>query len=280
MKLLRVGPAGSERPAAYDDSRVLRDISALVGDIDGAWLEAGGIERLRAADLAALPRLDDALRIGCPVANVGKYLCVGLNYHDHAVETGQATPKEPILFQKATSAIQGPNDDIVIPRGGEKTDWEVELAVVVGPRARYVEQDRAMEHIAGFCISNDVSERAFQLERGGQWTKGKGCDTFGPLGPWLVTPDELADPGQLAMWLDVNGQRMQSGSTRTMIFNVSFLLHYISQFMTLNAGDVISTGTPPGVGMAQSPPRFLKAGDVVTLGIEGLGQQRQEVRAS
>jgi 2-keto-4-pentenoate hydratase/2-oxohepta-3-ene-1,7-dioic acid hydratase in catechol pathway len=279
MKLLRVGAPGLERPGARDSNGVVRDISSHVRDIDGSWLESGGIERLRAVDLTALPRIEAATRVGCPVAGVGKYICVGLNYRDHAAETGQAVPREPILFMKSTTAIQGPNDDVVIPRGSEKTDWEVELALVIGRRARYVALENALEHVAGFCVANDLSERAYQLERGGQWVKGKSCDTFGPLGPWLVTVDEMPDPPHVRMWLDVNGQRVQAGSTRTMIFDVRFLIHYISQFMTLEAGDVISTGTPPGVGMGLSPPRFLKAGDVITLGIDGLGEQRQEVKA-
>jgi 2,4-didehydro-3-deoxy-L-rhamnonate hydrolase len=280
MKLLSVGERDRERPAILDERGELRDLSGLVRDIDPAWLAEGGIDRLRSVDLQNLPRIDTPVRIGCPVRAIGKYVCVGLNYRDHAAETGQPIPLEPILFMKATTAIAGPNDDILIPPGSEKTDWEVELAIVIGARARRVPLAHASRHIAGFCVANDVSERAYQLERGGQWDKGKGCDTFGPLGPWLVTADEVREPQKLAMWLDVNGQRYQNSSTGMMIFDVAFLVHYISQFMTLEPGDVISTGTPPGVGMGLKPPRFLRDGDVVTLGIEGLGEQRQRVRDS
>lgn len=279
MKLMRIGPAGSERSAALERDGTARDLSSHVPRIDGPWLESGGLERLRGIDLAALPRIEPGARVGCPVAGVGKFICVGLNYRDHAAETGHPVPAEPILFMKATTAIQGPNDPIVIPRGSEKTDWEVELVVVIGRRARYVPRERALDYVAGYCVGNDVSERAWQLERGGQWVKGKSCDTFGPVGPWLVTADELAQPLELDLWLEVNGKRLQDGSTRTMIFDVPYLIHYISQFMTLEAGDLISTGTPPGVGMGLKPPRFLRAGDVVALGISGLGGQRQEVRS-
>jgi 2,4-didehydro-3-deoxy-L-rhamnonate hydrolase len=278
MKLLRVGGPGKERPALLDRDGGLRDLSAHVTEIDSAWLQAGGIERLRGVDPATLPRIEGTPRVGCPVADIGKYICVGLNYSDHAAEANLPVPKEPILFMKATTAIQGPNDDLVLPRGSVKTDWEVELAVIIGRRARYVSAEDALQYVAGYCVSNDVSEREFQLERGGQWVKGKSCDTFGPLGPWLVTLDEMPNPLHLRMWLDVNGQRVQDGSTRNMIFDVAFLVHYISQFMTLEAGDVISTGTPAGVGLGLKPPRFLKAGDTVALGIEGLGEQRQRVR--
>lgn len=279
MKLMRVGPAGRERPAALDRDGIVRDLTGQVPEIDGSWLESGGLERLRGVDLAALPRIAPGTRMGCPIARIGKFICVGLNYRDHAAETGQAVPTEPILFMKATTAIQGPDDPIVIPRGSDKTDWEVELVVVIGRRARYVRREKALEYVAGFCVGNDVSERAYQLERGGQWVKGKSCDTFGPVGPWLVTADELPQALELHLWLEVNGKRLQDGSTQTMIFDVPHLIHYISQFMTLEAGDLISTGTPPGVGMGLKPPRFLRAGDVVTLGISGLGEQRQEVRA-
>jgi 2,4-didehydro-3-deoxy-L-rhamnonate hydrolase len=279
MKLLRIGAPGHELPALLDDANVLRDLSRHIPQIDGAWLASDGIARLRGLNIETLPRVDSALRIGCPVARVGKFICVGLNYSDHAAEAALPVPSEPIIFMKATSAIQGPNDTVVIPPGSIKTDWEVELAVVIGRRAHRVRLDSALDYIAGYCIANDVSERAFQLEREGQWVKGKSCDTFGPLGPWLVTPDELPDPLHLQMWLDVNGERFQNGCTRTMIFDVPFLVHYISQFMTLEAGDVISTGTPPGVGMGRKPPRFLRAGDVMTVGIEGLGQQCQQVVA-
>jgi 2-keto-4-pentenoate hydratase/2-oxohepta-3-ene-1,7-dioic acid hydratase in catechol pathway len=280
MKLLRVGERGRERPAVLDGRGELRDLSSFARDIDPAWLAEGGINRLRAADIAALPSLGAATRIGCPVGGIGKYVCVGLNYRDHAAETGQPIPAEPILFMKATTAINGPNDDLLLPPGSEKTDWEVELAIVIGRRARRVPLASAMDHVAGYCVANDVSERAYQLERGGQWDKGKGCDTFGPLGPWLVTRDEVPEPQNLAMWLEVNGERRQNSSTRMMIFDVPFLVHYISQFMTLEAGDVISTGTPPGVGMGLKPPRFLRPGDLVRLGIERLGEQRQNVRDS
>lgn len=278
MKLLRVGERSRERPAILDSNGEARDASSLVRDLDGAWLAGGGIERLRGVDPQDLPRCDAHARIGCPVAGIGKFICVGLNYRDHAAETGQPIPTEPILFMKATSAIQGPNDALLIPPDSVKTDWEVELAVIIGKQARRVPLAQAAAHIAGFCVANDVSERAYQLERGGQWDKGKGCDSFGPLGPWLVTADEVPVPQGLSMWLDVNAERCQNSSTRMMIFDVAFLVHYISQFMTLEPGDVISTGTPPGVGMGLKPPRFLRAGDVVTLGIEGLGQQCQRVR--
>ena len=228
---------------------------------------------------ASLPLVEGAPRLGPPVAGTGKMICIGLNYADHAAESGMAVPPEPVIFMKATSAICGPDDPIVIPRGSEKTDWEVELAVIIGKTAKYVGEAEAMDHVAGFAIANDVSERAFQAERQGQWTKGKSCDNFGQIGPWLVTPDEVADPQALAMWLKVNGETRQNGSTATMVYKVPFLIHYLSQFMSLHPGDVISTGTPPGVGMGMKPPRYLKAGDVVELGIEGLGSQRQDVVA-
>jgi 2-keto-4-pentenoate hydratase/2-oxohepta-3-ene-1,7-dioic acid hydratase in catechol pathway len=278
MKLLRVGEQNLELPAILDGTGQLRDLSAQVRDFNPAWLAGGGIDKLRSIKLETLPVLNGSTRIGCPIGGIGKYVCVGLNYSDHAAESGLPIPAEPILFMKATSAIQGPNDDILIPPGSGKTDWEVELAIVIGQRARRVPLAQAANHIAGFCIANDVSERAYQLERGGQWDKGKGCDSFGPLGPWLVTADEVRTPQSLAMWLDVNGQRHQNSSTGMMIFDIPFLVHYISHFMTLEPGDVISTGTPPGVGMGLKPPRFLRAGDVVTLGIQGLGEQRQHVR--
>lgn len=280
MKLLRVGEPGRERPALLDAHGELRDLSGVVPDIDPAWLAEGGIDRLRDVKTDELPLIRDSRRIGCPVRGIGKYVCVGLNYRDHAAESGMPIPAEPILFMKATSAIIGPNDDVLLPPGSEKTDWEVELAIIVGRRARRVPLAGAMDHVAGYCVANDVSERAYQLERGGQWDKGKGCDSFGPLGPWLVTRDEVPEPHGLSMWLDVNGERRQNSSTRMMIFDVPFLVHYISQFMTLEAGDVISTGTPPGVGMGLKPPRFLRPGDVMTLGIEQLGEQRQSVCAS
>ncbi|TRL42697.1 fumarylacetoacetate hydrolase family protein [Rhizobium straminoryzae] len=275
MKLLRHGPAGAERPALLDADGKIRDLSGIVADIAGDTLSDEGLARLRAIDPASLPEVTPA-RIGACVARPGKFICVGLNYADHAKETGKAPPEEPILFMKATSAVVGPNDDIEIPRGSTKADWEVELGVVIGTRAKYVSEDKALEHVAGYCVVNDVSERAFQSERGGQWTKGKSHDTFGPIGPWLVTRDEVADPQNLALWLDVDGVRRQTGSTATMIFGVAHLVSYISQFMTLEPGDIIATGTPPGVGMGIRPePVFLKPGQVITLGIDGLGSQHQ-----
>ena len=279
MKLLRHGPAGAEKPGIRLDDGTIRDLSGLVPDIAGAVLSDEGLAAIRAADLSALPVMPADTRLGPCVGGTGKFICIGLNYADHAAESGMAVPPEPVIFMKATSAICGPYDPIIIPRGSEKTDWEVELAVIIGTRAKYVSEADALSHVAGFAITNDVSERAFQTERAGQWTKGKSCDNFGQIGPWLVTRDEVADPQNLPMWLKVNGQTMQDGSTRTMVYGVAHLVSYLSQFMTLHPGDVISTGTPPGVGMGQKPPRYLKAGDVVELGIEGLGQQRQTVIA-
>jgi len=281
MKLLRYGPSGNERPGALDAQGRIRDLSSVVPDIAGEAIGQAGIERLRGLDLASLPEVDGTPRLGPCVGRVGKFICVGLNYADHAAETGAAIPKEPILFMKATSAITGPNDPVIIPRGSEKTDWEVELGVVIGSEARYVSEADAMGHVAGYCLVNDVSERAFQTERGGQWTKGKSADSFGPIGPWLVTADEIADPQALAMWLSVDGVSRQDGSTRTMIFGVRTLVSYISQFMSLQPGDIISTGTPPGVGMGIKPePVFLRPGQTVRLGIEGLGEQTQVTRAA
>ncbi|WEX12053.1 fumarylacetoacetate hydrolase family protein [Chelativorans sp. AA-79] len=277
MKLLRVGPQGAERPALLDEDGILCDLSAIVPDIAGETLSAEALDRLRTLDAGRLPRLDDAVRIGPCVGDVGKFICIGLNYSDHAAETGAEPPSEPILFFKATTAICGPNDEVLIPRGSEKTDWEVELGVVIGKRASYVAREQAFEHVEGDCVVNDVSERAFQIERGGQWVKGKSADTFGPIGPWLVTRDEIEDPQNLDVWLEVDGKRYQEGSTRTMIFGVDYLVHYISQFMTLMLGDIISTGTPPGVGLGQKPPVFLRAGQEMALGISGLGTQRQKV---
>ncbi len=277
MKLLRYGPPGQEKPGLLDADGHLRDLSATVRDIGGQTLTPEGLQALRALDPASLPRVDGTPRLGPCVAGTGKFICIGLNYSDHAAETGAAVPSEPIVFMKATSAIVGPDDTVEIPRGSTRTDWEVELGVVIGKTAKYVSEADALSHVAGYCVVHDVSERAFQLERQGQWTKGKSCDTFGPTGPWLVTTDEIADPQNLSMWLEVNGQRKQDGSTRTMIFGVAQLVSYLSQFMSLQPGDIISTGTPPGVGMGQKPPVYLKAGDVVTLGIEGLGQQRQQI---
>jgi len=277
VKLLRFGEPGKERPGVLDDKGRIRDLSGLVADIAGPVLE--NLDLLTGVDVEKLPVVIGSPRIGPPVGGAGKFICIGLNYSDHASETGATVPPEPIIFMKATSAICGPNDPVIIPRGSEKTDWEVELAVVVGKRAKYVAQADAMKHVAGFCVTNDVSERAFQIERSGQWTKGKSCDNFGQIGPWLVTPDEVGDPQNLKMWLRVNGQTMQDGSTATMVYGVAYLVHYLSQFMTLHPGDIISTGTPPGVGMGMKPPRYLKPGDVIELGIERLGAQRQEVLA-
>ncbi len=275
MKLLRVGPLGREIPAAMDAAGKLRDLSGHVADISGSVLEAAGLAKLTQIDLKSLPEISGTPRIGACVAGVGKFICIGLNFADHARETGKEPPAEPVIFAKAVSSICGPNDDVEIPRGSEKTDWEVELGVVIGSRAKYVSEDGAMDHVAGYCLINDLSERAFQSERGGQWTKGKSHDTFGPIGPWLVTRDEIDDVQNLDMWLDVDGVRRQTGNTRTMIFGVAHLVSYLSQFMTLHPGDIISTGTPPGVGLGMKPPVYLKAGQVVTLGIEGLGTQRQ-----
>ncbi len=277
MKLLRVGEPGSEKPAMLDGEGTIRDLSGVVDDIAGPVLSDEGLSKLRELDASTLPEVGGAQRHGPCVGDIGKFICIGLNYSDHAAETGMPIPEEPILFFKATTAVCGPNDEVLIPRNSHKTDWEVELGVVIGKTARYVSEDDAMEHVAGYCVINDVSERAFQIERGGQWVKGKSADTFGPIGPWLVTRDEVADPQALAMWLEVDGKRFQDGSTETMIFGVRHLVHYISQFMTLEPGDVISTGTPPGVGMGQKPQIYLKEGQVMRLGIEGLGEQRQSV---
>jgi 2-keto-4-pentenoate hydratase/2-oxohepta-3-ene-1,7-dioic acid hydratase in catechol pathway len=281
MKLLRYGPRGAEKPGMLDKDGAIRDLSRVVDDIAGGVLTPEGLAKLKALDPRSLPMVDGPVRYGPCVARTGKFICVGLNYSDHAKETGAEPPREPILFMKATSAIVGPNDDVMIPRNSKKTDWEVELGVIIGREARYVSEQEAMDHVAGYCVINDVSEREFQAERGGQWTKGKSADTFGPIGPWLVTQDEVPDPQNLAMWLEVDGHRYQNGSTRTMIFGVRHLVHYISQFMSLQPGDVISTGTPPGVGLGIKPnPIFLKPGQVMRLGIEGLGEQRQQVVAT
>ena len=276
MKLLRIGEAGYERPAILDGEGKPRDLSSVVDDIAGETLLPETLAKLAALDPASLPELD-AGRIGPCVGQVGKFICIGLNYSDHAAETGAEAPKEPIIFMKATSAICGPNDEVKIPRGSVKTDWEVELGVVIGKGGVYIDEADALDHVAGYCVINDVSEREFQIERGGTWDKGKGCDTFGPIGPWLVTRDEVADPQKLKMWLDVDGKRFQDGSTETMIFGVAHLVSYVSRFMSLQPGDIISTGTPPGVGMGQKPPVYLKGGEVIELGIEGLGAQRQGV---
>lgn len=275
MKLARYGAPGAERPALVDNHGVLRDLSGVVSDIDGSLLASAEFDRLRSLDASTLPAAPVGSRIGPCIAGVGKFICVGLNYADHAKETGKEPPAEPILFMKATSAIIGPNDDVEIPKGSEKADWEVELGIVIGRRAKYVSETKALDHVAGYCLVNDVSERAFQSERGGQWTKGKSHDTFGPIGPWLVSRDEIADPQNLDLWLDVDGVRRQTGNTKTMIFGVGFLVHYISQFMTLEPGDIIATGTPPGVGLGHKPPVFLRAGQTMRLGITGLGEQQQ-----
>ncbi len=279
MKLLRHGPKGAERPGLLHADGTIRDLTGLVPDIGGAVISDTGLAMLRGIDAGTLPVVDPATRLGPCVAGPGKFVCIGLNYADHAAESGMAVPPEPVIFMKATSAICGPNDPIVIPRGSEKTDWEVELAVIIGKTTKYVPENEAMAHVAGYAVTNDVSERAFQAERAGQWTKGKSCDNFGPIGPWLVTRDEVADPQDLRMWLKVNGQVMQEGSTRTMVYGVRYLVSYLSQFMTLHPGDVISTGTPPGVGLGMKPPRYLKPGEVAELGIDGLGRQRQDVVA-
>jgi len=276
VKLFRFGAAGRERPGVIDAQGVARDISSLCDDLSGTALSRANLERVRAADVQSLPRVPPTERFGPCVGGTRNFIAVGLNYADHAAESGMPVPKEPVLFNKAPSCIVGPNDSIVIPRESRKTDWEVELAVVIGERASYVSESEAPTVIAGYCVCNDVSERNYQLEGTGQWTKGKGCPTFGPVGPWLVTPDEVGNPQALSMWLDVNGERMQTGSTATMIYGVHYLVSYISNFMELQPGDIITTGTPPGVGMGKKPePRYLSSGDVVRLGIEKLGEQQQ-----
>jgi 2-keto-4-pentenoate hydratase/2-oxohepta-3-ene-1,7-dioic acid hydratase in catechol pathway len=279
MKLLRYGEAGAEKPGLLDADGVIRDLSKHVADIGGKALDQASLKELAKLDPKSLPAVPGSPRIGACVSGVGKFICIGLNYSDHAAETGATVPSEPVVFMKATSAIVGPDDDVLIPRGSEKTDWEVELGVVIGRTAKYVSEADALDYVAGYCLTNDVSERAFQAERQGQWTKGKSCDTFGPIGPWLVTRDEVADPQNLKMWLTVNGKTMQNGSSSTMVYGVAHLVSYLSQFMSLHPGDIISTGTPPGVGLGMKPPRYLKDGDVVELGIEGLGTQKQTFRA-
>ena len=279
MKLLRYGERGKERPGILHADGSIRDLSGFIPDVGGASLLPDAIERLRLLDLNALPAVDGSPRLGPCVAGVGKFICVGLNYSDHAAESNMPVPAEPIIFMKATSAICGPNDDVVLPRGSLKSDWEVELGVVIGKPAKYVSELEAMTHVAGFCVVNDLSERAYQLEGTGQWVKGKSADTFGPIGPWLVTPDDVPDCQNLALWLEVDGQRHQNGTTSTMVFGVAFLVSYLSRFMSLQAGDIISTGTPPGVGLGKKPPIFLREGNVMRLGVEGLGVQQQRVVA-
>jgi ureidoglycolate lyase len=280
MKLLRVGAKGAEKPAILAADGSIRDLTSIVDDIAADVLTPEGLAKLAAVDVSNLPTLSADERVGPCVGRVGKFICIGLNYADHAEESGLPVPAEPIIFMKATSAIIGPNDDVIIPKNALKPDWEVELGIVIGKEARYVEVEDAMDHIAGYCLVNDVSERHFQIERGGTWDKGKGSDTFGPIGPWVVTKDEVADPQNLAMWLEVDGKRYQNGSTKTMIFDVKTIVSYVSQFMSLQPGDIISTGTPPGVGMGIKPePVWLKPGNAMHLGIEGLGEQRQNVKA-
>jgi len=274
MKFLRYGNVGEEKPALVDPEGGIRSLAKLCSDLEGSTLTE--LDKFAEIDWESLPLVTSAERIGACVAGVGKFICIGLNFADHAAESGMEIPTEPILFMKATSAICGPNDDVLIPRGSEKTDWEVELGVVIGKPAKHVSESSALDHVAGYCVINDVSERAYQIERQGQWTKGKSCDTFGPIGPYLVTPDEIPDPQALDMWLEVNGERVQDGSTSTMVYGVAHLVSYLSQFMTLHPGDIISTGTPPGVGMGLTPPRYLKEGDEIRLGIAGLGEQSQQ----
>lgn len=277
MKLLRHGALGLEKPGLLDSSGTIRDLSDHISDIDGSNLSDELLAKIASLDTATLPSVDARTRLGACVGSVGKFICIGLNYADHAAESGLSLPEEPVVFFKATSAITGPNDDVEIPRGSVKTDWEVELGVVIGKPTKYIKESEAMDHIAGFCLVNDLSERDFQLHRSGQWVKGKSADTFGPIGPWLVTRDEIADPQALTMYLDVNGHRYQNGSTATMHFGVAHIVAHLSQFMSLQPGDVISTGTPPGVGLGQTPETYLKAGDVMELGIDGLGTQKQNV---
>ncbi|MCP3037244.1 MULTISPECIES: fumarylacetoacetate hydrolase family protein [Xanthomonas] len=279
MKLVRIGAESHERPGLIDSEGRIRDLSGLIDDVAGEHLTNAGLDKLRALDVSALPVIEGEQRYGAAVGRIGKFICVGLNYADHAAESGMEVPKLPILFMKATTAVCGPNDTVIIPRGSVKSDWEVELGVVIGDVARDVSVEQALNHVAGYAVINDLSEREFQLEHGGQWVKGKSADTFGPIGPWLVTRDEIADPQNLSMWLEVNGHRYQNGSTRTMVFGVAELVSHISRYMTLMPGDVISTGTPPGVGLGQKPPVYLKPGDVMELEIEGLGRQRQPVVA-
>jgi 2-keto-4-pentenoate hydratase/2-oxohepta-3-ene-1,7-dioic acid hydratase in catechol pathway len=279
MKLLRYGSQGQEKPGILDGHGEIRDLSGIIPDLAGESLLPASIEKVRNTDIARLPKVAGRPRIGPCVGGVGKFICIGLNYSDHAAESGMAVPVEPVVFMKATSSICGPDDTVVIPRGSKKTDWEVELGVVIGEPAKYVEEADALSHVAGYCVINDLSERAFQLEGTGQWVKGKSADTFGPIGPWLVTPDEVPDPQNLEMWLEVDGHRYQNGSTKTMVFGVAHLISYLSRFMSLRSGDIISTGTPPGVGFGQKPPVYLRPGNRIQLGIRGLGQQNQDVAA-
>lgn len=277
MKLVRFGAVGQEKPGILDTNDVLRDVSAHINDYDSAFFSNDGLAKLKTIDISSLPVVADGVRIAEPVAEVGKMICVGLNYADHAAESGMDVPPEPVLFFKATSSIVGPNDNVELPPKSEKSDWEVELGVVIGKEAKYVSEADAMDYVAGFCVVNDLSEREYQIERAGQWCKGKGCDTFGPVGPFLATPDEVQDFNNLSIWLELNGKKMQNGNTNTMVYKVPFLVHYISQFMSLQPGDIISTGTPPGVGLGMQPPLYLKEGDVMRLGIDGLGVQEQTV---
>ena len=279
MKLLRYGPVGQEKPGILDNEGNVRDLSAHVDDIGGDVLTPDGLAKIAALNVAELNRVDSDPRIGTCVSDIGKFMCIGLNYSDHAAETNMPIPEEPILFAKFNSAISGPNDDVIMPRGSTKMDWEVELGIVIGSKAKYVSEDQALDHVAGFCVINDVSEREYQLEGTGQWVKGKACDTFGPVGPWMVTKDEVGDPQNLGLWLEVNGKRCQDGSTSTMIFSAAHIVSYLSNLFTLYPGDVIATGTPPGVGAGMKPPMFLKVGDRMRLGIEGLGEQNQVVVA-
>lgn len=280
MKLLRYGPQGTEKPGMMAADGTIRDLSGHIDDLAGAELSDAALDQLRAIDVNSLPVVEGSARLGPCVGNIGKFVCIGLNYADHAAESGMALPEEPVIFFKATSAITGPNDDVEIPRHSVKTDWEVELGVVIGKAAKYISKKEALDHVAGYCVINDLSERDFQLHRSGQWVKGKSADTFGPIGPWMVTRDEVPDPQNLAMYLEVNGHRYQDGSTKTMHFDVATIVSHLSQFMSLQPGDVISTGTPPGVGMGQKPETYLKPGDVIELEIEGLGKQRQNVGVS
>ena len=279
MKLLRYGPVGQEKPGLMDEDDNIRDLSAHIGDISGDVLRPEGLEKIAALNVSDLPVVDGSPRFGACVGDIGKFMCIGLNYTDHAAESGMPVPDEPILFAKFNSAISGPNDDVIMPRGSTKLDWEVEFGIVMGSKAKYIPEDQALEHVAGYCVINDVSERAYQLEGTGQWVKGKACDSFGPVGPWLVTKDEISDPQNLQLWLEVNGTRYQDGNTSTMIFSAAHIVSYLSNLFTLYPGDVIATGTPPGVGSGRNPPVFLQVGDKMRLGIDGLGEQKQEVVA-